>query len=416
MLRMSGPARTGIRVLDLSPAAARRVLLAAARRLRRRRAQGGGHGARRLHPLGAAARSTAWSRARPPRCSSRSTAASARLRLDLKVREGREVLLRLVREHDVLLESFRPGVLDRLGVGYERLREENPRPRLLRDHRLRPGGPGPRPARARHQLPRARRAARAERRAPAGRPCPPAGQIADLGGGALMAAFGDPRRAARARALRRGPARRRLDDARARRAGSRWSRRGSSPTAPCRGAASSSWPAGCRATGPTRAPTAGSRSARWSRSSGRRCAAGSAATTCSTARWTRPSPAELEAVFAARTRAEWAAFDDEHGCCLEPVLELDEALARAPEDVVEVDQPGAAAPVRLLGPPVALSRTPPRRHAARARRSAPTPTRCSPGSATTPSEIARAARRPARSPAPAACRRGASWHERPARA
>ena len=36
------------------------------------------------------------------------------------------MLLRLVREHDVLLESFRPGVLDRLGVGYERLREENP--------------------------------------------------------------------------------------------------------------------------------------------------------------------------------------------------------------------------------------------------------------------------------------------------
>jgi formyl-CoA transferase len=40
------------------------------------------------------------------------------------------------------------------------------------------------------------------------------------------------------------------------------------------------------------------------------------------------------------------------------VLALDEALARAPENVVEVDQPGAAAPVRLLGPPVVLSRTP----------------------------------------------------------
>ena len=26
-----------------------------------------------------------------------------------------------------MLESFRPGVMDRLGVGYERLREENPR-------------------------------------------------------------------------------------------------------------------------------------------------------------------------------------------------------------------------------------------------------------------------------------------------
>ena len=40
--------------------------------------------------------------------------------MNLKTEEGREVLLRLVRESDVLLESFRPGVLDRLGVGYER--------------------------------------------------------------------------------------------------------------------------------------------------------------------------------------------------------------------------------------------------------------------------------------------------------
>ena len=48
------------------------------------------------------------------------------IRLDLKQERGREALLRLVRDHDVLLESFRPGVLDRLGVGYERLREENP--------------------------------------------------------------------------------------------------------------------------------------------------------------------------------------------------------------------------------------------------------------------------------------------------
>ena len=32
-----------------------------------------------------------------------------------------------MRESDVLLEGFRPGVMERLGVGYERLREENPR-------------------------------------------------------------------------------------------------------------------------------------------------------------------------------------------------------------------------------------------------------------------------------------------------
>ena len=48
------------------------------------------------------------------------------IRLNLKEEAGREVLLKLVKEYDVLLESFRPGVLDRLGVGYERLREENP--------------------------------------------------------------------------------------------------------------------------------------------------------------------------------------------------------------------------------------------------------------------------------------------------
>ena len=48
------------------------------------------------------------------------------IRIDLKSERGAEVLLALVRSADVLLESFRPGVMDRLGVGYERLREENP--------------------------------------------------------------------------------------------------------------------------------------------------------------------------------------------------------------------------------------------------------------------------------------------------
>ena len=51
------------------------------------------------------------------------------LRLNLKDERGRDVLLRLVEDYDVLVESFRPGVMDRLGVGYEALRERNPRPR-----------------------------------------------------------------------------------------------------------------------------------------------------------------------------------------------------------------------------------------------------------------------------------------------
>jgi len=47
--------------------------------------------------------------------------------LDLKSDDGRAVLERLVERADVLLENFRPGVLDRLGFGARRLHELNPR-------------------------------------------------------------------------------------------------------------------------------------------------------------------------------------------------------------------------------------------------------------------------------------------------
>ncbi len=47
--------------------------------------------------------------------------------LDLKSAEGREIFLRLALECDVLIESFRPGVMQRLGLGYETLREAAPR-------------------------------------------------------------------------------------------------------------------------------------------------------------------------------------------------------------------------------------------------------------------------------------------------
>jgi crotonobetainyl-CoA:carnitine CoA-transferase CaiB-like acyl-CoA transferase len=70
----------------------------------------------------------------------------------------------------------------------------------------------------------------------------------------------------------------------------------------------------------------------------------------------------LEAIFAQRTREQWRAFAAEHDCCLEPVLGLDEALdgelVAAREMVVSLDQPGADRPVRLLGLPFKLSRTP----------------------------------------------------------
>ena len=47
--------------------------------------------------------------------------------LDLKAPGGAEVLFRLVRGFDVVVEGFRPGVLDRLGAGHAALRAANPR-------------------------------------------------------------------------------------------------------------------------------------------------------------------------------------------------------------------------------------------------------------------------------------------------
>ncbi|MCY4381842.1 MAG: CaiB/BaiF CoA-transferase family protein [Nitrospinae bacterium] len=48
------------------------------------------------------------------------------LALDLKNQDGVSVLLDLVKNTDVLVDSFRPGVMERLGIGYQRLKKENP--------------------------------------------------------------------------------------------------------------------------------------------------------------------------------------------------------------------------------------------------------------------------------------------------
>ncbi|MFO7270729.1 CaiB/BaiF CoA transferase family protein [Sphaerobacter thermophilus] len=46
--------------------------------------------------------------------------------VDMSTPEGREIIYRLARTADVAIENFRPGTADRLGIGYERLRQENP--------------------------------------------------------------------------------------------------------------------------------------------------------------------------------------------------------------------------------------------------------------------------------------------------
>ena len=47
--------------------------------------------------------------------------------LDLKSQEGKEIVYRLIKTYDVIIENFRPGVMERLGLGYETLKEMNPK-------------------------------------------------------------------------------------------------------------------------------------------------------------------------------------------------------------------------------------------------------------------------------------------------
>ncbi len=108
------------------------------------------------------------------------------LTLDLKQAAGRDALLRLVASADILLESFRPGVLERLGLGYERLLKANPR--LVYCAITGYGQDGPWALRAGHDLNYIAQAGVLEQTGVAGgAPAIPALQIGDLLGGAMTA-------------------------------------------------------------------------------------------------------------------------------------------------------------------------------------------------------------------------------------
>lgn len=109
--------------------------------------------------------------------------------LNLKTAGGREIFLRMVRSADVLLESFRPGVLDRLGLGYEQLEEVNPG--LIYCAISGYGQDGPYRLRAGHDLNYAGYAGLLHyNRGPHGAPAMPATQFGDLAGGSFMAVIG----------------------------------------------------------------------------------------------------------------------------------------------------------------------------------------------------------------------------------
>jgi crotonobetainyl-CoA:carnitine CoA-transferase CaiB-like acyl-CoA transferase len=109
--------------------------------------------------------------------------------LQLKNPEGVATLKRLVRGADVVVESFRPGVMDRLGVGYEALSAENEA--LVYCAITGYGQTGPYKSRPGHDINYLGYAGVidiiGERDGP---PVVPGVQIADVGGGGLMAAIG----------------------------------------------------------------------------------------------------------------------------------------------------------------------------------------------------------------------------------
>jgi crotonobetainyl-CoA:carnitine CoA-transferase CaiB-like acyl-CoA transferase len=283
------------------------------------------------------------------------------LRLDLKSEAGREALLRLVSSYDVVLDGFRPGVLDRLGVGYERMREANPA--IVACAITGYGQDGPNTGRAGHDINYLGLVGllglTGEKGGP---PISAAGQIADVNGG-LMAAIGvmaalhersrsgegqyvDVSMADGALSWLAMVAGKYLCDGEVPRRGEGalsggfvcyLSYEAADGWVSCGALEPKFWAAFCNG---VERPDLIEKQFE---------APGSDA------------HAEIAGVFRSRTRAEWLAFNDEHDCCIEPVLDvgeaLDSALVRAREMVVEVDQPQLG-PVRLLGNPIKLSRTP----------------------------------------------------------
>jgi alpha-methylacyl-CoA racemase len=110
------------------------------------------------------------------------------LALDLKAESGRAAFLRLVEKADVVVESFRPGVMDRLGVGWKELSAKNPRLVLCSISGY--GQTGPYAPRAGHDLNYIGLAGVLAMTGGAGAPAMPGVQIADLAGGALWGLSG----------------------------------------------------------------------------------------------------------------------------------------------------------------------------------------------------------------------------------
>ena len=284
------------------------------------------------------------------------------VRLDLKQEGGRQALLKLAESADVLVESFRPGVLDKLGVGYEVLRQANPA--LVYCPITGYGQDGPNRDRAGHDMNYLGLNGILSLTGEAdGPPVQSGAQIADLGGGGLMAAVGIL--AALQEARRSGEGQ--MVDISMTDGSLAWlvmeaGRYFGSGEVPKRGEvmlsggiicyrpyeAKDGWIT-CGALEPKFWAAFCNGVERPDLIEKQFEAPGSDA-------WR-----EVAEVFRSRSRDEWRAFNDEHDCCIEPILDVDEALdselVRARRMVTAIEQPGLGT-VRQLGVPVKMGRTP----------------------------------------------------------
>jgi alpha-methylacyl-CoA racemase len=109
--------------------------------------------------------------------------------VDLKNPDGVATVLDLVAEADVLLEGFRPGVMERLGLGPDVCLERNPK--LVFARMTGWGQEGPYASAAGHDINYIALAGALEPLGRAGeKPTPPINLIGDFGGGGMMLAFG----------------------------------------------------------------------------------------------------------------------------------------------------------------------------------------------------------------------------------
>ncbi len=137
-------------------------------RVDRPRRDGGGAGGAGADPLGRGRRSVA---------------------VDLKHPEGVETVLRLVERADALIEGFRPGVTERLGVGPDACLARNPR--LVYGRMTGWGQDGPYAAAAGHDINYIALSGTLSLIGRAGdAPVPPVNLLGDFGGGGMLLAFG----------------------------------------------------------------------------------------------------------------------------------------------------------------------------------------------------------------------------------